>query len=110
MQKLAAVYLEAALASIHLVAGAGSHAIDSAVNIAWLQEHVDHDVVQVCVGSADPLGNDEDAEVAKEGVQENHLGNKLADDGQLVPEVALVEERQDDASIHLCDTCRACHA
>ena len=91
-------HLKACLPSIHLVSGTGSHSdlsdgVDStAVYVAGLQEHVDHDVVQVSIGAADPLGNDEDAQVAKQGVQEDHLGDKLADDGELVPEVALVEQ------------------
>lgn len=66
-------------------------------------------MVQVGIGTADPLGNDEDAEVAEQGVQEDHLGHKLADDGQFVTEVAVVEEGQDHANIHLRDTCTAQH-
>lgn len=106
--------LKTTLAGIHLVPGAGccGHSIwcgGSTVNIARLQEHVDHDVVQVGIGPADPLGYDEDAQVAKQGIQEDHLGHKLADDGQLVTEVAVVEEGQDHAHIHLRNTCRAHH-
>ena len=105
--------LETSLASIHLVPGAGSGGDTihggRTVDIARLQEHVDHDVVQVCIGPADPLGNDEDAQIAEQGVQENHLGHKLADDGQLVAEVAVVEEGQDHAHIHLRHTCRMRH-
>lgn len=104
--------LETLLASIHLVPGASSYCHTSCVgggtvNVARLQEHVDHDVVQVSVGAADPLGNDEDAEVAEQGVQEDHLGDELADDGQLVAEVAVVEEGEDDAAVHLGHTCTA---
>lgn len=103
--------LKACLPSIHLVPGTSSCRDTicggAAVHIAWLQEHVDHDVVQVSVGAADPLGYNENAEVAEQGVQEDHLGDELADDGQLVAEVALVEEGQDHTNVHLGHTCAA---
>ena len=89
-------HLEASLPGIHFIPGTGSccYTIYSgrAVDIARLQEHVDHDVVQVCIGAADPLGNDEDAQVPKKSVQEDHLRDKFADDGQLVTEVPLIEQ------------------
>ena len=93
------------MSGIHLVARAGRYTILSAVDIAWLQEHVDHDVVQVGVGAADPLGNDQDAQVAEQGIQEDHLRHKFTDDGELVPEVALVEQGQNDSDIHLGNAC-----
>ena len=110
MSKQQLTNLETSLASIHLVPGAVScgHTIctgGGTVDIAGLQEHVDHDVVQVSIGPADPLGNDEDAQVAEQGIQEDHLGHKLADDGQLVTEVAVVEEGQDHAHVHLRNAC-----
>ena len=97
--------LKACLPCIHFVSGTPSRGDTicggAAVHIARLQEHVDHDVVQVSVGAADPFGYDEDAKVAKQGIQEDHLGDELADDGQLVTEVALVEEGQHHTNIHL---------
>lgn len=75
--------------------------------VARGEEHVDHDVVQVRGGAGDPLGDDEDAQVAEEGVQEDHLGDELAPDGQAVAVVAHVEPGQDDAHVHLEHACRA---
>jgi len=101
-------HLKASLPSIHLVPGT-SNSCDTicgaaTVYIARLQEHVDHDVVQVSIRSADPLGYNEDAQVAKQRIQEDHLRDELADDGQLVTEVALVEERQHHTRVHLSNT------
>ena len=48
------------------------------INLSRLEEHVDEDVIQVSGGTGGPLEKDEDAQVAKEGVEEDHLGDKLA--------------------------------
>ena len=42
-----------------------------------VEEHVDHDVVEVRHRASDPLDDDEDREVAKQGAQEQALGDKL---------------------------------
>ncbi len=102
-------HLEASLTGIHLVPWAASSGDTicggAAVHVAGLQEHVDHDVVQISIGAADPLGYDEDAQIPKERIQEDHLRDELADDGQLVTEVTLVEEGQYDSNVHLRNTC-----
>jgi hypothetical protein len=43
------------------------------VRPTWGQEHVDHDVVQVRGLCTEPLVDDGNAQVAKQGVEENHL-------------------------------------
>ena len=43
----------------------------------WAQEHVDHYVIQIRLRTSAPLYDDESGEVAKQAVQEYHLGNEL---------------------------------
>mmetsp|Transcript_3937 Transcript_3937/g.8463 ORF Transcript_3937/g.8463 Transcript_3937/m.8463 type:complete len:356 (+) Transcript_3937:1110-2177(+) len=75
-----------------------------------VQEHGDQHVVQVgeAVGG-DPLEDDEEAEVAKQAVEENHLGHKLAPCRQVVPEIAVVEEAHDDTQVHVQHTQQDAH-
>ena len=62
-----------------------------------LMTHVDEDVVEVSGGPCDPFDDDEEAEVSKDRVEEDHLGHKLAPHGQHVVAVEVVEEAHEDA-------------
>ena len=55
-------YLDDALAPEHEVDGA----LAAAVNVHGVQEHVDHDVVQVRCATRDPLEDDEEAQVPEQ--------------------------------------------
>ncbi len=102
-------HLQGPLPGEHDVLGAGELAGDrvgarEAVG-AGAEEHVDHDMVEVGGGPGDPLAHDEQAEVAEEAVEEDHLGDELAVGGQAVPEVALVQVGQHYAAVHLDHAC-----
>lgn len=72
---------------------------------ARAEEHVDHDMVQVGGRAGHPLANDEQAQVAEEAIEEDHLGDELAVGGQAVAEVALIQIRQHNAAVHLYYAC-----
>ena len=106
-------HLQGTLPSEHLVLRAAvvATAVPALEPIgAGGQEHVDHGVVQVGGGAGDPLAHDEEGEVAEQAVEEHHLGDELAVCGQRVPEVALVQEAEQDAHVHLDDPCSSMHA
>lgn len=61
----------------HLDEGLAPEELVLRLDSSRAQEHVDHDVVQVGRGAADPLDDDEQGQVAEEGAQEDHLGDEL---------------------------------
>ena len=68
--------------------------VASAVDLSGLEEHVDEDVVEVGGRPGGPLEDDEEAEVAEERVEEDHLGHKLAPGGQGVPTAQRQQEEE----------------
>lgn len=48
------------------------------------QEHVDHYVVQISLGTRPPLHNNEQRKISKQTIQEYHLRNKLMPNKELI--------------------------
>ena len=71
-------HLDEALAPEHEVDGA----LAAAVDVHGVQEHVDHDVVQIRGAAGDPLQDDQEAQVAEQGVQEDDLRDELVPAGR----------------------------
>ncbi len=62
-------------------------------------------MVQVSLRTSKPLEDYEQTQVAKHGVEEEHLGYEFTVYGELISKVSMVEVGEDDTQVHLYHTC-----
>jgi len=107
---VAGTRLDEALAPEHEVDGA----LAAAVDVHGVQEHVDHDVIQVRGAAGDPLQDDQEAQVAEQGVEEDDLRDELVPAGrqQTAPVITQVCSACDlqQVKVRCCgEACRNCN-